>query len=161
MTINISQNIFFFLHWSRPKEGKNDPSITFHWCLKLCGSSIIKICLNPETYSLWVTIKCLINILGISYKVFCAIGNSWDGIGQKTGFIIYEELDTKHLYTNFLTVRFGDSGGSSSWMAYSPSSLKTGTVSKYCNIFRSLSNGHSTCFHVMNSLTCLASSQNF
>lgn len=44
---------------------------------------------------------------------------------------------------------------------YLPSSLKTGTVSKYCRIFRSLSKGHSTCFHVMNSLTCFASSQNF
>lgn len=43
----------------------------------------------------------------------------------------------------------------------SPSSLNTGTESRYCKAFRSRSNGHSTCFHVMNSLTCLASSQNF
>lgn len=42
-----------------------------------------------------------------------------------------------------------------------PSSLKTGAVRRYCRILRSLSKGHSTFFHVMNSITCLASSQNF
>lgn len=42
-----------------------------------------------------------------------------------------------------------------------PSSLKTGAVRRYCRILRSLSKGHSTFFQVMNSITCLASSQNF
>lgn len=42
-----------------------------------------------------------------------------------------------------------------------PSSLKIGAVSRYCRILRSFSNGHSTFFQVMNSFTCLASSQNF
>lgn len=42
-----------------------------------------------------------------------------------------------------------------------PSSVNAGAVSRYCRILRSFSNGHSTFFQVMNSLTCLASSQNF
>ena len=42
-----------------------------------------------------------------------------------------------------------------------PSSVNTGAVSRYCRTLRSFSNGHSTFFHVMKSLTCLASSQNF
>lgn len=39
--------------------------------------------------------------------------------------------------------------------------MNAGAVSRYCRILRSFSNGHSTFFQVMNSLTCLASSQNF
>lgn len=58
------------------------------------------------------------------------------------------------------TIQQSDWWWSPSWINI-PSSVKAGAVSRYCRILRSFSNGHSTFFQVMNSLTCLASSQNF
>lgn len=80
-------------------------------------------------------------------------------LSSSQDYVLFSNEDLRDFHRSF-SMLF--SGPSLSYDArYKASSLKTGAVRRYCRILRSLSKGHSTFFHVMKSITCLASSQNF